>query len=57
MDAETHRLRHVLLHKHLDELFADFILKTGGRSTSTIFDLIKWSHQQTIKPDHDEENQ
>ena len=54
MTPEKHKERHVLLHKQLDELFADFILHTGGRTSSTIFALIKWSHQQTIKPDHRE---
>ena len=49
-----HTKRHGLLHKHLDELFADFVLHAGGRTTSTILELIKWSHQQEISPDHEE---
>jgi len=63
---ETHRLRHVALHRMLDELVADF-LRHGVRfdlnkpmapcplpSNTTVADLMAWSHQQTIEPAHDE---
>lgn len=50
-DKEEHISRHKELHKYLDELVADYIMcteKTLGESA--IFDLIKWSHQQTLDP-------
>ncbi len=48
---ESHRERHALLHKHLDELVADFITHTDGLpSKSTVFELIEWSYQQTLNP-------
>jgi hypothetical protein len=50
--SEQHRERHVELHKALDELLADWIRHTDNRpSQATVLDLMKWSHQQTIKPD------
>ena len=52
MTEEAHLERHKELHKSLDELFADFIAYGGGRTTSTIMELINWTHKQTIKPDH-----
>lgn len=51
MIKEEHISRHKELHEHLDELIADYITcteKTLGESA--IFDLIKWSHQQTLDP-------
>lgn len=52
MTHDEHRERHVLLHKHLDELVADYIGHTGQLpSKSTIMDLIVWSSGQTINPD------
>lgn len=48
-----HKRRHIYLHRCLDELVADFISVTGRRpSDVTVMTLIKWSHSQTIKPDH-----
>ncbi len=55
MLAEEHRQRHIVLHKHLDELFADYIDKHPGQKeflTMPFKQLMEWSHQQTIKPDH-----
>lgn len=55
MTREKHRLRHIELHRHLDELFADFIKNNPNLSTytgATIKDLMEWSHKQTIEPDH-----
>jgi hypothetical protein len=48
---EQHINRHKLLHKHLDELVADFITESGGLpSKTTVSELIKWSHEQTFNP-------
>jgi hypothetical protein len=52
--TEEHKARHILLHAHLDELAADFLIHTKGRpSINTIIDLMTWSHQQTINPTED----
>jgi len=54
MTREEHIERHKMLHKYFDELAADFMSKTGNLcSQSTIGDLMKWSHAQTIEPDID----
>ncbi len=51
MKTEEHIERHKMLHGHLDELVADFIKETKKLpSKSTIFELMEWSHQQTINP-------
>jgi len=51
MNEKEHKQRHVELHKALDELLADFISHTTFLpSKTTIFELMRWSHQQTIKP-------
>lgn len=48
---QCHRLRHVMLHRALDELAADFMVATARRpSETTVLELITWSHQQTINP-------
>ena len=41
-----------MLHQALDELFADFIDKTGESLDATIGKLIEWSYRQTALPDH-----
>lgn len=53
MTKEEHRLRHIQLHQALDELCADWIEhnSSGHLSTSSIMDLIKWSHRQTVEPE------
>ena len=51
MTPEEHKARHVLLHKHLDELFADWITHEPSASFSCpLIDLINWSHGQTRQP-------
>jgi hypothetical protein len=56
MTRDEHRARHVELHEAFDELLADFLANAPGRplpSTSTLEDLMKWSHRQTVDPDHE----
>lgn len=51
MTPEQHKMRHQMLHKHFDELLADFICHTNKRiSTTTLFELMEWSHEQTKNP-------
>ncbi len=51
-----HKQRHIELHKHLDELIADYIIHTKGLpSKNTILDLINWSFSQTINPNDEDE--
>lgn len=51
MTPEEHQARHKELHKMLDELVADWISDTGSLpSRGTVFDLMQWSHAQTIEP-------
>lgn len=46
-----HRQRHVLLHKHLDELLADFITHTGKLPSKTsLMEFLRWSAEQTHTP-------
>jgi len=55
MEKEKHKERHVELHQKLDELVADFITHTNNLpSQTTIFELMKWSHLQTIDPDENQ---
>lgn len=53
MTPEEHKQRHIELHRSLDELFADFITHGNGRTTSSIRELLEWSHKQTQQPDHE----
>lgn len=54
---EEHKARHEVLHKNLDELVADFINHTGKLPSQTpIFELMEWSHKQTVEPDTKEEH-
>jgi hypothetical protein len=52
---EQHVVRHQMLHVMLDELLADFLWhhKDKRPSNTTIEELLMWSHQQTINPDHE----
>ena len=48
---QTHQERHVFLHKHLDELLADYINETEKLISETKFwEFIEWSHLQTMSP-------
>ena len=51
LDEPQHRERHIELHQALDELVADWIQHTHRLlRTSSIMDLVEWSHAQTILP-------
>lgn len=51
MTQEEHKARHELLHKHFDELMADFIGDTGSLPSETnLLELLKWSYAQTQNP-------
>ncbi|HEX4545736.1 MAG TPA: hypothetical protein VH110_05210 [Candidatus Acidoferrum sp.] len=59
LSNERHRLRHVELHRALDELAADWALHNSRPtrdgniklfSNTTIMELMEWSHQQTVDP-------
>ncbi len=56
MTKEKHIQRHKELHEHLDELVADYIYFNTGRlpSSTTVMELIKWSYQQIINPEENE---
>jgi len=48
---EDHKIRHVELHKCLDEIIADFISHTNKMPSKTkVLELMDWSYKQTIKP-------
>jgi len=50
---EEHKQRHAELHAALDELVADWLTQTGQYpSKATVFEVMKWSHKQTLDPDH-----
>ena len=51
MPSEEHKIRHIELHKSLDELLADYINITGNLPSKTMLsDFLKWSYMQTINP-------
>ena len=55
MKPKEHKERHILLHKHFDELLADFIDHTGNLlSKTTLMELMEWSYRQTQMPDEKE---
>ena len=48
MEHKQHKARHILLHKELDELVADFIQETGNLPSKVkLIDFMKWSFKQT----------
>ena len=54
LTKKQHIQRHELLRAYLDELVADFITHTEKLpSKTTIFELLQWSHLQTIVPKED----
>jgi len=54
MTEEEHRQHHVTLHKHFDLLIADYLRNHPRKllSNTTMLELMKWSFEQTQKPDH-----
>lgn len=54
MTHDEHRAVHVVLHRHFDELLADFIEHHPGCLPMTggtlVRELVEWSYQQTIDP-------
>lgn len=52
MTHDEHRARHVLLHEQFDELCADYLTHNRGSlpSKTTMAEMIRWSHEQTIDP-------
>lgn len=52
MINKKHKERHVQLHAALDELVADFLTHNKWKqpSTTTIYELLKWSHKETFEP-------
>lgn len=51
MTHEEHRERHQLLHRELDELFADWITHdTTASIHREVIDFIRWSNEQTKEP-------
>lgn len=53
ISEEDHIKVHKELHAHLDILVADYMKCSDNYelSCTSIMDIMKWSHQQTIKPD------
>jgi hypothetical protein len=53
IEANEHKVRHQLLHESLDELVADFIRHNDDKrpSSTTVLELMEWSHAQTVKPE------
>ncbi len=50
-DLESHKRRHVFLHRMLDELLADWITHTGGiPSKCEMPAFLKWANEQTENP-------
>lgn len=48
---EEHIARHVVLHKHLDELVGDFLLHTRRLPSKTmLLEFMAWSCAQTKNP-------
>lgn len=51
MTKAAHKKRHVLLHRMLDELVADFMGHTGKMPSKTpIFELMEWSFTESREP-------
>ena len=54
MTKKEHKERHILLHKHLGELLADFITNKGLTEVFSmpLGDLLEWTFKQSQEPDH-----
>ena len=53
--TEEHKKRHILLHKHMDELVADYMSHTNKMPSQTnLMELIEWSCEQTKNPTESE---
>lgn len=59
-DALSHLKRHQWLHGLLDELVADYLTHLAPRTSlacgsidDSIYNLMKWSAEQAVEPDHD----
>lgn len=52
MTTEQHIQRHIMLHKSIDELAADFLRHNNKKllSNTTVLELLQWSAQQTVNP-------
>lgn len=56
MELKKHIQRHKELHQAFDELLTAFINHTKKLSSkTTLYELIEWSHSQTLNPDPDKE--
>ncbi len=54
LNLSAHKRRHKLLHKHLDELFADWITHIHKSPTDlTILELLTWANEQCTNPTQD----
>jgi hypothetical protein len=53
LKLEEHKKIHVMLHRNLDELIADFLNHNNGvnLTKTNLMDLIQWSYEQTKNPD------
>ena len=56
MTREEHIQRHKELHKHFDELLADYLRHTNKLpSEMNVLELMTWSYEQTKNPTEEEE--
>lgn len=54
MDTKEHKIKHIELHRALDELIADFIRHTNKLPSKTmLMELMSWSHEQTTNPNEE----
>lgn len=52
MNPIEHKQKHILMHRYLDELLADFIAHSKETPLGKpIRDLLNWSYKQTQNPD------
>ena len=52
-NLKEHVKRHKILHRHFDELLADFLSHNRGKlpSNTTTLELMEWSNKQTTNPE------